>query len=208
MNRSAGVMRFWGGQFNPGTRLSLPLSRLPIAQRNSRMNLKFNVSEKDVLAFSERYYRSSPSHNRVRESTRIMLPLMLTPVMLLFIYNFGFSPLPSVIFLVAMAGWYVLYPRRFDKRVRKYMEKQMKESSYSNMFGAYELSFDDEHLMSTGPTGESKYKWNAVNRAELSDEYLFVFLSGPQGFTIPINQIGFDVAHQACNVINDNVKNA
>lgn len=172
------------------------------------MNFKYDVSETDILAFSERFYSSSPSHRKTRESTRLLLPLILTPVTLLFIYKFGFSPIPVAIFLVTAIGWYVLYPWRFDMQVRRYAKKQMQESGFANLFGTYEVSINDEHLTSIGPVGESKYKWNAVNRAELSEKYLFVFLSGPQGLVIPVSQVGFDVARQACDTINQNVKSA
>ena len=128
--------------------------------------------------------------------------------MFFFIYKFGFSLLATALFLGAMIAWYTLYPRRFDSRVRKHLKKQMQESGYANMFGSYEININDDHLASVGPTGDSKHKWNAVNRAELSEEYLFVFLSGPQGLPIPVNEIGVDAARQACDAINQNVKNA
>jgi len=159
------------------------------------MNFKYDVSETDILALSERYYSSSTSHRKTRESARLLLPLILIPVTLLFIYKFGFSPIPVAIFSVTAIGWYVLYPWRFDMRVRRYAKKQMQESGFANLFGTYEV-------------GESKYKWNAVNRAELSEKYLFVFLSGPQGLVIPVSQVGFDIARQACDTINQNVKSA
>ena len=165
------------------------------------MHLQFTISESDALAFSENFYRSSAAHQKARRSARLILPIFLTPVMLLFLYRFGFSPIPIAIFVVAMISWFMLYPLRFDKRVRKHAKKQMGESSYAKIFGTYELSFDDTYLRSFGPTGESKYNWEAVHRVELTDTYLFVFLSGPMGYPISIGQIGFETAQRSYNEI-------
>jgi YcxB-like protein len=166
------------------------------------MKLAFDVSERDMLAFSERYHRASRTHNRARQSARLLLPMMLLPVMLLFFLNFGFSPAPIVILVMAMIGWYVYYPMRFDKCVRNQVRKQMCESSYSNMFGAYEITLDEDSLKSSSPTGEARYNWDAVDRVELTDDYLFVFLSGPMGYPVSIDQIGANAAHEAFEEMN------
>ena len=166
------------------------------------MKLRFTVSEPDVLALSENFYRSSPIHRKSRQSSRLYLPIVLTPLMLLFIYSFGFSLVPISIFLAAMILWYAFYPLHFDKRLRNHAQKQLQESSFSNVFGVYDIELRDDHLISSGPTGDSRLNWDSIHRTEITDEYLFVFFSGPTGIPISISQIGIELARKANNEIN------
>ncbi len=160
------------------------------------MDLKFTITEPEALAFSEQYYKDSASYRRSRNRTRWSLPILLLPVLALFTYQFGFS-LPSAFFLVATCAWAVIAPKRFDIRVRRYMQKQMVESSYNKTFGAYRLKIDEKHLVSDGPTGYTEYRWDAVDRVKMTDEFLFIFLAGPSGFPIRIAEIGNSIATEA-----------
>ncbi|MCU0714237.1 MAG: YcxB family protein [Pirellula sp.] len=161
------------------------------------MKLTFTLSEPEALAMTEQFYRDSASHQKTRNQTRWGLPILLLPILLLFTWQFGFS-LPSVaIFLIAMIGWFIVAPHRFDARVRRYAIKQMKESSYAKSFGEYSIQINDDHLVSDGPTGHTEYKWNGVDRSILTDEYLFVFLAGPSGFPIKTSDVGSENARLA-----------
>ncbi len=161
------------------------------------MKLTFNLNEPEALALTELFYKDSPSHQRIRNQTRWVLPIFLLPIVILFTVLFDFS-LPSiVVFAIAIVGWISIAPRRFDKRLRRYAQNLMNESSYRKSFGEYTIQINDLHLVSDGPTGHGEYNWNAVDRVILTDKYLFIFLSGASGFAIKTSEIGTENARNA-----------
>ena len=172
------------------------------------MKLTFNLNEPEALALTELFYKDSPSHQRIRNQTRWVLPILLLPIVILFTVQFGFS-LPSiVVFAIAIVGWIIIAPRRFDKRIRRYAQNVMNESSYGKSFGEYTIQINDRHLASDGPTGHGAYNWNAVDRAVLTDKYLFIFLSGASGFAIKTSEIGTENARNAHSRIQQLIETA
>ncbi len=161
------------------------------------MKLNFSLNEPEALALTELFYKDSPSHQRIRNQTRWVLPIFLLPIVVLFTLQFGFS-LPSiVVFAIAIVGWIIIAPRRFDTRIRRYAQNMMNESSYGKTFGEYTIHINDGHLVSDGPTGHGEYNWNAVDRVILTDKYLFIFLSGASGFAIKTSEIGTENSKKA-----------
>ncbi|MCC9640980.1 YcxB family protein [Rhodopirellula sp. JC740] len=161
------------------------------------MNLSFNVTKQDCIAFTEQFYKDSPSYQRLRNRTRWIFPLFLIPVMLFFALQFGLTVPSTAVFLIGFVGWIWIAPKRFDARVRRYTEQQMRESSYEKLYGDYTIRINNDNLRSDGPTGQTDYKWNAVDRVATTDDYLFVFLSGPTGFPISKEQVGHEEAQLA-----------
>ena len=161
------------------------------------MQLKFTINEPEALALSEQYYNDSASHQRQRNLSRLTLPILLLPIFGVFTYQFGLSLSTAAIFVLSSLAWVIIAPTRFDARIRRYMQKQMRESSYDKTFGVCTLTIDDRHLISDGPTGHTEYEWDAVDRVMLTDEFLFIFLAGASGFPIRISEIGQSVADEA-----------
>ncbi|MFG0255310.1 MAG: YcxB family protein [Rhodopirellula sp. JB053] len=161
------------------------------------MNLSFNVTKRECIAFAEQFYKDSPSHQRIRNRTRWTLPVLLVPVMLFFALQYGLTAPSTAVFLLGIVGWIWIAPKRFDARVRRYAEQQMGESSYDKLYGDYTIQINNDNLRSDGPTGQTEYKWDAVDRVATTDDYLFVFLSGPSGFPISKEQVGHDEAQLA-----------
>ncbi len=161
------------------------------------MKLTFNLNEPEALALTELFYQDSPSHQRIRNQTRWVLPIFLLPIVILFTMQFGFS-LPSiVVFAIAIVGWMIIAPRRFDARIRRYAQNLLKESSFAKSFGEYTIQINDGQLVSDGPTGHGEYNWRSVDRTILRDEYLFIFLTGASGFAIKTSEIGTENASKA-----------
>jgi hypothetical protein len=161
------------------------------------MELKFTIAEPGTMAFSEQYYGDSASHRRIRNRTRWALPVLLLPILVVFTYQFGFSWTTAAIFVAAAVAWIVIAPKRFDTRVKNYMQRQMFESSYSKVFGVYKVKIEEKHLVCDGPTGYTEYRWDAVDRVTITDDFLFIFLAGPSGFPIRIAEIGKSIATEA-----------
>ena len=169
------------------------------------MILNFTVTEGDVLAFTEKYLRDSKSHRTIRARVRWSLPIVLIAMVCFYTWRDGFSWIAPGIFGMIALLWWLLYPRRFDSRIRTLARKQMGESSYAKSFGRYEVVLLDEHLRSTSPTGSSTYVWSAVDRVEMDSEYLYIFLSGPLGYPMRLSEIGRENAQSAFDFVTSRI---
>ena len=170
------------------------------------MILNFNLTANDALALTERYLRGSKSHQRTRTRVRWGLPIILAVMACYYTWRDGFSWLIPGIFGSIALLWWLFYLRRFDSRIRAHAKKQMGESSYRKSLGPYEVVLLDEHLRSTSPTGSSTYLWSAVDRVEMDSEYLYIFLSGPLGYPIPLSDIGTETARNAYEFISSRIE--
>ncbi len=170
------------------------------------MTLNFTLTESDALAFTERFLRDSKSHQAIRTRVRWLLPCMLIAMACYYTWRDGLSlVIPCVLGGFGVA-WWILYPRRFDARIRSHARKQMAESSYSKSLGPYELQLLDEHLHSTSPLGSGTYAWSGVDRVVMDADYLYIFLSGPLGYPIRIAEIGQDAAQSAHDFVAERIK--
>ncbi len=170
--------------------------------------ITFTVSEADAIAFSEQFYRDSPTHQKARTRERWIGPLVFLPVTLLLMLLFGSVVLAlpiAAIYLIGVVAWFLITPKLFDARVRRYAKLQMKESSYKKLFGKGIVRFGETGIEDEGPTGHANYAWNAVDRAVLTEDYLFVFLTGPMGYAIKVEEIGPEMARTAYDEIQKRI---
>ena len=170
------------------------------------MTLNFTLTENDALAFTEKFLRDSKSHQRIRSRVRWGPPIILIAMACFYTWRDGFSWLAPGIFGSIALLWWLLYPRRFDARVRALAKKQMGESSYAKSLGRYELDLLDEHLRSTSPTGSGTYVWSAVDRVDMDSEYLYIFLAGPLGYPIRRSEIGPEAAQSAFDFVSARIE--
>jgi hypothetical protein len=155
------------------------------------------MSQDDVLAFTERFLRDSKSHQRQRTQVRWLLPLLIIAHSVYRIWKDDYS-WPLLVFYGGFSFlWWLLFPLWFDARIRAHAKKQMEETSYSRMLGSCEIRLLDEHIESTSPAGSSTLMWASVDRVDLDSEYLWIFLSGPQGYPIRVAEIGQEAARAA-----------
>jgi hypothetical protein len=167
----------------------------PIISTARSMTLNFQMRREDHLAFTREFNSTSPTFQRARTRARLMLPAMMICMWLFTFSLSGFEWTSTIIFLGSAVLWYFLYPERFDRRVERYTGKLL--ASQRGSLGPCELTLSDSGLHSKSNTGESTFHWSAVDRVLLTDTYLFIFLTSPMGYPIPIADVGADAAKAA-----------
>ena len=166
-------------------------------ESNRLMTLNFQMRREDILAFTREYHSASPTYQRTRMRVRFMLPAIMLCLWLFTFATRGFEWTATVVFLGVAALWYCFYPARFDRRVERYAGKTLDEASHSKCLGPCELTLSEAGLHSKSNTGESTFYWSAVDRVLLTEAYLFIFLTGPIGYPIPIADVGSEAAQSA-----------
>ena len=161
------------------------------------MTLNFQMRREDVLAFTREFHAASPTFQRTRSRVRVVFPLVMVGLWLFTLATSGFDWMRTTIYLSVAVLWYFLYPARFDRRVERYCEKTLDEASHAKSLGPCELTLSESGLHSKSNTGESTYYWPAVDRVVMTDTHVFIFLTGPIGYPIPIADVGMDAAKAA-----------
>jgi hypothetical protein len=159
------------------------------------INLTFDIGRDDLIAFSQAFHDHSPSMKTAVRRAQFTLPALLV---LIAAYSYlkhgGISiVLPLSIGLI----WFFFYPAYFRRKILKATERMLKETSYQKSFGSYSVTLADDGIASKSPTGESKYKWEAVSRVQLTPDHLHIYLTGPVGYPIPRRQIGEEKIQEA-----------
>jgi hypothetical protein len=161
------------------------------------MTLSFQIHREDVLAFNREYFAASPTYQGTRTRVRFMLPVMMLGVWLFVLATSGFAWSSTVIYLGLSVVWFFRYPAFFDRRALRYAEKAIDEPSFRKSLGPCELTLSESGLHSKTNSGESTFYWSAVDRVLLTDSYCFIFLTGPLGLLIPVDDVGPEAAQDA-----------
>lgn len=156
---------------------------------NESHTLHFEVNEEVSLAFTEQFLKGSATHQKTRRRTQLFLPVCLFLILIVSTLSRSFEPTQLVLYAIASVAWFLYYPKRFDANVRKQAMKMTKESSHQKSYGKYQLTLSEDGLNDVSPTGESHFKWTAVDRVELTDTYLFIFLTGNIGYPIALSYL-------------------
>lgn len=159
------------------------------------IHLTFTTGRDDLIALSQTYHDHSPSIKSAVRRAQLLLPTIMAMTSAWFYFKHG--RLSSLLPLCVGLLWFFFYPSFLRRKILKATEKMLKESSYEKSFGAYSVVLDDTGIASISPTGEAKYKWNAVTRVCLTPDHLHIFLTGPQGYPIPRKQIGEEKIQEA-----------
>lgn len=159
------------------------------------INLTFNIGRDDLIAFSQAYHDHSPSVKSAVRRAQLLLPAIMAVAAAYFYFTQG--GLSFVFFLCVGLLWFFFYPAYLRRNILKATEKMLQETSYQKSFGSYSVTLTDDGIASISPTGESKYKWNAVSRVQLTPDYLHIYLTGPVGYPISRKQIGEDKIQEA-----------
>lgn len=151
------------------------------------INLQFTVDRDDLRAFSRAFYDHSPTVQTSLRRSQWIFPIIMAVASSYFFFRHGGAA--PIIFFAAGLLWFLFYPAYFRRHVVRATEKLLKEGSHEKSLGEYTLSLDEDGLHSLSPTGESKYKWDAVDRMLLTDSHLHIYLVGLSGYPIPRSMI-------------------
>jgi hypothetical protein len=81
------------------------------------VEIQFKITEPEAIAFAEQFYRDSRTYRNLRNGTRWILPIMLVPLLVVMVAQFGFRWSYLAVFPALGIAWIVIAPKRFDARV-------------------------------------------------------------------------------------------
>jgi hypothetical protein len=148
------------------------------------MQLEYEVTDGDMLAFTEYHMANSPSYLRTQREWQFGVAGIVLVAVSIAAWVKGSTFLLLVGILFA-AIWIATWPREFRKMGLKQAKRILAEGSNRSLLGPQRLEIRDDGLRCVAAAGESLLRWPAIDRIASTTEHTFVYVAAAQAFAIP-----------------------
>jgi hypothetical protein len=154
------------------------------------MEITFDLGEADLLALNAHILKHSPTMRRQQFAVRWLFTaaFLVAGLLILLVAQTFDLPLVSVIgyaMIAAGVGFPFVFPTMFRTRVRSIAQKRIREGHNRGMFGRHHIEMTKGEITREAEFGHTAYSWSAVEKIELGDEHLFIFVNSFAAFVIP-----------------------
>jgi hypothetical protein len=147
--------------------------------------LRYAIIQDDLIAFSQFHADHSPTIRRSwYRDTWIYAALFAIAALLGFIV-YGGRHVYTLTFVGLAIGWPLAIPRYLRWRYYRLARRLYAEGSNAAVLGDYEAVADEQGLIVTSPGGETRIKWQAVERVTLSSDHAFLYIAANQAVVLP-----------------------
>ena len=170
--------------------------------------LKFTPSIEDGQAFYLYHHKHSPALRKQALTGQIVTTLVVFfGIILLFSFIYSTGPdtgslSPNIIlsiFLLALflaGATFAFYPQAYISKIMKNAEKLHNERD-----GGYEpteciLMFSDSEIEVNSDVGESKIRWDAIEKIIIDGDYIYLYLDAVNAIIIPKRAFSDDAQHK------------
>lgn len=153
--------------------------------------IDYVMTAEDQVEFNLYYSSISPNHARQRRISQVIVPIVyvVMALVLLFIRSYA----ASFAFIGVAVAWFVLAPRYFGWRYRRYCERQVDEVAAETLPRAVMMELEPDGIVSASDQGNAKFTYDAVDRIEKLENYTYVFIGKGTALILPHDR----VEHQA-----------
>ena len=154
------------------------------------MKLSFTLQEKDYLLHQLYYFKTKESTKKDSRKAWFVAFLGIFLIVLL-IYLLGDTA--TLYFSIALSiPLLILFPFYHKYRLKKINHRTVKEVHKTKFNKKIELFFDENHVLISSPTSESKLSYKVLEKiVEISNYYFIIFSSGMH-LIIPKDQVNTD----------------
>lgn len=151
------------------------------------MQIEFDFTKEDYLEYNMHHISTSKTLRRMVliQQYGLSLVYLIVPFALA-----RFTEIPfvywMVVFGIVYLFWILFYPRYFKSSARKRIDKMVDEGKNTSMFGKHVITLDEDGMLETTAKGESKISWDAVEKVEETDGYIYIYISSVNAYVIPV----------------------
>ena len=152
--------------------------------------IEYTLTAEDLLQFNLYYSSISPNHARQRKRHRILVPVVYMILALLLLRE-G-SHIAATLFTLFAAVWFALSPRWLRKRYCKHYERHIAETAGDVLPRSTVLELLPDGIFSSSHIGETKFRYDAVDRVVENNGYTYVFIGKGMALVLPHDRISKD----------------
>ncbi len=151
--------------------------------------IEYEFRQEDLIHFNEvRLKNNTQLQSDLRKHRFFIMGILL---FISFFYYIYYKDMFTPGYILAFgAVWLFLfkpYETKMDMRrqiLAKYTEEEKK-----NLFGVYQLSIEQQHLLVKSPSGKEKMLWKDLVRVEYGDKYVYVYVDLDSALIIPVTAL-------------------
>lgn len=150
------------------------------------MRVSFEILLEDIHAFNFHYAKTAALPRRNQKLVRLALTLTLASLLIALGVAIA-APVPFwILGALILLGWWRLYPRRIEALSRQSTQRLYSDGKNIGMLGPHVVSFDDTWLSEVTTDREARTRWRAVEKVALTQEHLFLYVSGFSAVIVPL----------------------
>lgn len=150
------------------------------------MEIQFNLTEEDYVAFNMFHIKNSKTAMRALLIQRWIGPLIFITSSFLFSYFAELSfLLLLIIFSIFGVIWYFYYPKYFYNLILRQTKKFIKEGRNDGLIGDHHLHFSDEGIEDITVSGSSQTSWSGIKSFKEDDQNFYLYNTAVSAYIIP-----------------------
>jgi hypothetical protein len=164
------------------------------------MQLEFDLTKEDVIAFNMYHYAHSPSVRRKKWINLVWVIVVLVSVCVLAaiaVERSGGSADFLWTLLVSIPIYIACYPYLLRRAQRKVVERLIAEGQNRDQFGKKQVTITPIEITAAGELTSTTVRWKAVERIEVVEAYAYVYFSALQAVIVPRRAFSSDTEFSA-----------
>jgi len=151
------------------------------------MQLKFDLTKEDVIAFNMYHYAHSPSLRRKKWVNLVwgMVLALVCVLAAIAVKGSGGSADFLWSLLVSIPLYIACYPFLLRRAQRTAVERLIAEGQNRDQFGKKQVTITPIEITAGGDLTSTTVRWKAVERIEVAEAYAYVYFSALQAVIIP-----------------------
>ena len=144
----------------------------------------YTVSTQDIIAFNQFHHSASPHSRRLLYMLQLASAVAIAAACTMPLQN-NLPLLPMGPWLILAAAFIFFVPTLFRWSIRRSARRQLAEGHNHGILGPRRLEVRDAALVELSESGEQHTRWHAVEKVEVSEGHVFIYLSATAGHTVP-----------------------
>lgn len=150
------------------------------------MHIRFELTKEDYINYNIYYYFSNSSFKKKRLFWSLFpLAFLLFTIITIKGCNFQKYDRSDLFFLGLGVAAFLIYRPTTKSSIKKSAERVLKNGKNTDLTGEREIIINEHKLVAITNSSFTEYKWNAFEKLEENDRYLFLFVHINNAIVIP-----------------------
>lgn len=162
------------------------------------MELHYNITKEDYVAFNLNYYRGNAVAQRSLKMTQALCSVIIIVGGSALMYWLKTLNVISILVYAVLAGAvYFVLPKYEERRVVKNVERILRNANNKQLCGAKTLILRETEFELSGENEDTVYQYAAVQRTASDDKHYFIFVDEFSAVIVPFSAFADEQQKQA-----------
>jgi YcxB-like protein len=151
--------------------------------------IEYEFRQEDLIHFNEvRLKNNTQLQSDLRKHRFLIMGILL---FISFFYYIYYKDMQTPAYILGFgAVWlFIFKPYETKMDMRRQILAKYSEEEKKNLFGNYQLSIEQQHLLVKSPSGKEKMLWKDLVRVEYGDKYVYVYVDLDSALIIPVSTL-------------------